>query len=89
MAFKGKKKKKKCRFGIVKQPIYFHFGVCYTKTASRFSSNVFVLKICEEVYLFCLIMCPSCIAAKVARQQMIDEYISKGMMFIVKGKRKS
>lgn len=86
MTFKGKKK---CRFGVVKQPIYFHFGVCYTKTASRFSSNVFVLKICEEVYLFCLIMCPSCIAAKVARQQMIDEYISKGMRFIVKGKRKS
>lgn len=38
MAFKGKKK---CRFGVVKQPIYFHFGVCYTKTASRFSSNVY------------------------------------------------
>lgn len=34
-------------------------------------------------------MCPSCIAAKVARQQMIDEYVSKGMRFIVKGKRKS
>ena len=85
MAFKGKKK---CRFGVVKQPIYFHFGVCYTKTASRFSSNVYK-KICEEVYLFCLIMCPSCIAAKVAREQMIDEYVSKGMRFIVKGKRKS
>lgn len=48
-----------------------------------------ICKICEEVYLFCLIMCPSCIAAKVARQQMIDEYVSKGMRFIVKGKRKS
>lgn len=38
MDFKGKKK---CRFGVVKQPIYFHFGVYYTKTASRFSSNVY------------------------------------------------